>query len=75
VDALVKVGRLRYVLADFEPPFMPIQIVYPNARLLSSNVRAFVDAAVAQLRSGDAKIPPQRLAKKSGSQRGPESTR
>ena len=63
VDALVRAGRLRYVLADFEPPFMPIQIVYPNARLLSSNVRAFVEAAVAQLRSDDPKGGAPRAAK------------
>lgn len=51
VEHLVAAGKLRRLLADFEPPSMPIQIVYPNARLLSSNVRAFVDLAVAKLRT------------------------
>jgi DNA-binding transcriptional LysR family regulator len=40
-------GRLRIVLADFETPPAPIQIVYPSARLLSAKVRAFVDLAMA----------------------------
>jgi DNA-binding transcriptional LysR family regulator len=39
-------GRLRVVLADFEPPPAPIQLVYPTARLLSAKVRAFIDLAV-----------------------------
>ena len=38
-------GKLKLVLADCEPPAMPIHLVYPHARLLSANVRAFVDAA------------------------------
>ena len=45
VDSLVKAGRLRRVLGEFEPAPVPIHLVYPNARLLSSNVRAFVDFA------------------------------
>jgi DNA-binding transcriptional LysR family regulator len=45
VAAHIKAGRLRQVLADFAPPPVPIQIVYPHARLLSPNVRAFVDLA------------------------------
>lgn len=39
-------GRLQIVLKDYEPPSMPIHIVYPNARLLSAKVRAFIDTAV-----------------------------
>jgi DNA-binding transcriptional LysR family regulator len=35
------------VLAAFEPAPVPIQIVYPHSRLLSSNVRAFIDLALA----------------------------
>lgn len=50
VEALIGEGRLRRVLTGFEPLPEPIQIVYPHARLLSANVRAFVDAAVARLR-------------------------
>ena len=49
VEAAVKAGRLRRVLDEFAPPPVPIQIVYPHARLLSPNVRAFIDLAAARL--------------------------
>ncbi|MDB5606756.1 MAG: LysR family transcriptional regulator [Bradyrhizobium sp.] len=39
----IKGGRLRVVLAQFEPPPLPIHIVYPTSRLLSAKVRAFID--------------------------------
>ena len=39
----IKAGRLRIVLAKFEPPPLPIHIVYPTSRLLSAKVRAFID--------------------------------
>jgi DNA-binding transcriptional LysR family regulator len=42
VDA-VRAGSLRVVLAAHEPAPLPIQVVFPSARLLSAKVRAFVD--------------------------------
>jgi DNA-binding transcriptional LysR family regulator len=39
----IKAGRLQIVLAPFEPPALPIHIVYPTSRLLSAKVRAFID--------------------------------
>jgi DNA-binding transcriptional LysR family regulator len=42
IDA-VREGKLRIVLAEFEPPPPPIHLVYPSTRLLSAKVRAFVD--------------------------------
>jgi len=39
----VRAGRLKIVLADFEPPPLPIHLVYPTTRLLSAKVRAFVE--------------------------------
>jgi DNA-binding transcriptional LysR family regulator len=51
VEALVAAGRLRRILGDFEPDPLPVHTVYPHARLLSPNVRAFVDLAAARLRS------------------------
>lgn len=42
-------GSLRRILQAFEPEPLPIQIVYPHARLLSSRVRVFVDWAVPRL--------------------------
>jgi DNA-binding transcriptional LysR family regulator len=41
--AAIKGGRLRIVLAEFEPPPLPVHIVYPTSRLLSSKVRTFID--------------------------------
>jgi DNA-binding transcriptional LysR family regulator len=41
----VRAGRLRVVLADFEPAPLPIHLVYPSTRLLSAKVRAFVELA------------------------------
>jgi DNA-binding transcriptional LysR family regulator len=51
VEALTQRMKLRRILERFEPLPVPIQIVYPHARLLSPNVRAFVDMAVARLRA------------------------
>ena len=41
-DAIKRAG-LRIVLAKFEPPALPIHIVYPTSRLLSAKVRTFID--------------------------------
>ena len=42
----IKRGRLRLVLEKFEPPPLPIHIVYPTSRLLSAKVRTFVDLVI-----------------------------
>ncbi|HEX6242298.1 MAG TPA: LysR family transcriptional regulator [Polyangiales bacterium] len=42
----VRAGRLRVVLAEYELPPLPIHVVYPTTRLLSANVRAFIDLVV-----------------------------
>lgn len=47
-DAL-QARRLRAVLTAFEPPRLPVSIVYPNARLLPARTRAFIDAAKREL--------------------------
>uniref|UniRef100_Q07JZ5 Transcriptional regulator, LysR family n=1 Tax=Rhodopseudomonas palustris (strain BisA53) TaxID=316055 RepID=Q07JZ5_RHOP5 len=46
-DALAA-GRLKVVLKKFEPPPLPINVVYPTSRLLSAKVRSFVDLVVEQ---------------------------
>lgn len=51
VASHVKAGKLRHVLKAFEPPPVPIHLVYPHARLLSPNVRAFVDLASGHFRA------------------------
>ena len=43
---LLRAGRLRIVLAQFEQPALPIHIVYPTSRLLSAKVRSFIDLVV-----------------------------
>jgi DNA-binding transcriptional LysR family regulator len=43
----VRAGRLKIVLASFEPPPLPIHIVYPTTRLLSAKARAFIDLVTA----------------------------
>lgn len=45
-----KDGRLKYLLQNFETEPMPVQVVYPQARLLSNKVRVFVDECVDKLR-------------------------
>jgi DNA-binding transcriptional LysR family regulator len=43
VEPLVRAGKLRVVLDAFEPPKLPVSVVYPDARLMSTRLRAFVD--------------------------------
>jgi DNA-binding transcriptional LysR family regulator len=45
-----KSGQLKYVLEKFETEPMPVQVVYPQARLMSNKVRVFVDECVNKLR-------------------------
>jgi DNA-binding transcriptional LysR family regulator len=45
-----KAGQLKYVLESFETEPMPVQVVYPQTRLMSNRVRVFVDECVAKLR-------------------------
>jgi DNA-binding transcriptional LysR family regulator len=42
--------KLRYVLEEFETEPVPVQVVYPQTRLVSSKVRAFVDECMSKLR-------------------------
>ena len=42
-------GRLVTLLDGFSPPPVPVQIVYPQSRLLAAKVRAFVDFAAPRL--------------------------
>jgi len=53
VAAELRAGRLVRVLADFEPPPIPIQVVYQEGRRASARVRAFVDFAVERLRADE----------------------
>lgn len=42
--------KLRYVLEEFETEPVPVQVVYQQARLVTSKVRGFVDECVTKLR-------------------------
>lgn len=50
VREMLAAGTLRRILTDFEPAPIPVHIVYPHSRLLSSRVRSFVDWAAPRLR-------------------------
>jgi DNA-binding transcriptional LysR family regulator len=50
VESHLAKGHLKRVLTAFEPPSLPVQVVYPSARLVSANVRAFVDLLLPRLR-------------------------
>jgi DNA-binding transcriptional LysR family regulator len=45
-----KQGQLKYVLEKFETQPTPVQVVYPQSKLLSNKVRAFIDECVGTLR-------------------------
>lgn len=49
-DAL-DAGKLRRLMREHEPEPLPVQIVYPHGRLLSANVRAFIDWAAPRLKA------------------------
>ena len=49
VESLVAEERLRLVLQDFEPPAIPIHVVFAHARLMTPRIRAFVDWMKANL--------------------------
>ena len=50
VAPLRRSGKLKYVLEDYETEPLPVHVAYPHSRLLSANVRAFVDLCVERLR-------------------------
>jgi DNA-binding transcriptional LysR family regulator len=50
VEDALHAGRLKAVLPDESAGTIPMQIVYPHARLLSANLRAFLDFAAPRLR-------------------------
>jgi len=47
VREMVKTGRLEVVLTKYEPPPLPIQLVYVSNRHYSANIRAFIEMTVA----------------------------
>lgn len=47
----LRAGTLRLLLADFEPPALPIHVVHAEGRRAAARVRAFVDFAAQRLRA------------------------
>jgi DNA-binding transcriptional LysR family regulator len=50
VAPAIRAGRLRVVLSDYEPPPIPVSLVYSEARMLSRRLRAFLDWMKPRLR-------------------------
>ncbi|WP_118184771.1 LysR family transcriptional regulator [Paraburkholderia phosphatilytica] len=50
----LEAGRLKIVLADYEPPRLPIHVVHREGRHASRKVRAFLDLAIERLRGNAA---------------------
>ncbi|WP_072376477.1 LysR family transcriptional regulator [Hyphomicrobium sp. NDB2Meth4] len=61
-------GRLVPVLERYAPPALPVQLVYPESRLIAPKVRAFIDSATPRLRSALAGLS-ARSRRKSGEER------
>ncbi|WP_407520754.1 LysR family transcriptional regulator [Methylobacterium oryzisoli] len=51
IGSALRDGRLQIVLADHEPPPLPIHVLSPEGRQAPAKVRSFVDMAVARLRA------------------------
>lgn len=45
----IRAGRLELLLPDFEPPALPVQLVYPHSKLLSPRVRTVLDGLARHL--------------------------
>jgi DNA-binding transcriptional LysR family regulator len=45
-----KAGQLKYILESFESDPIPVQVVYPQTRLMSNRVHVFVNECVTKLR-------------------------
>lgn len=53
VEREVRAGTLQIVLADYEPPPVPVHVVHVEGRRAAARVRTFVDLAVERLRAED----------------------
>ncbi|MEH6576794.1 MAG: LysR family transcriptional regulator [Amphritea sp.] len=51
VEEQLASGELQIVLADYEPPPLPVSVVYSHAKLMSTRVRVFVDWITRELRA------------------------
>jgi DNA-binding transcriptional LysR family regulator len=51
VAAELWAGELRVVMADYEPPQIPIHVIHREGRHAMQKVRAFLDLAIDRLRA------------------------
>jgi DNA-binding transcriptional LysR family regulator len=51
IEAGLAAGELQTILAEFEPPPLPIHVIHREGRYASAKVRTFVDLMVAKLRA------------------------
>jgi DNA-binding transcriptional LysR family regulator len=65
VQHLIDNNTLQYVLEKYEPPPIPVHIVYPHNKFLSSRVRMFINTMTEQLRQmlGDCRTYGESAAK------------
>ncbi len=49
VAPMLAEGRLKLILDEFALPPVPVQIVYPEGRLIAAKLRAFIDFAAPRL--------------------------
>jgi DNA-binding transcriptional LysR family regulator len=59
VEREIKRGRLKLILERYEPRPVPVNIVYPEARLSAAKTRAFLDFATPRLKKELARISAQ----------------
>ncbi|ANW02534.1 LysR family transcriptional regulator [Bradyrhizobium icense] len=57
VAEAVKSGELALLLQDFEPPPIPVSLVYPPNRFMPVKLRAFLDFALPRLKARIADLP------------------
>ena len=50
VRQLVDTGEVELVLLDYEPPPVPIHVVWPGGRLMPAKTRLFIDVLADHLR-------------------------
>jgi DNA-binding transcriptional LysR family regulator len=65
----VRAGKLRIVLEAFEPPPLPVTVLYPPNRAPSARVRTLVDWLVSGLKTALATPAPTRLTPRHGKKR------
>jgi DNA-binding transcriptional LysR family regulator len=58
----IRDGRLVPVLLNLCPPFAPVQLVYPESRIVAPKVRAFIDYAAPRVRTALAELRPSEKA-------------